>query len=815
MAGYLRIIAALAFSCLSLKADAQKAYYWTPDPSGSAFFTRDWQGNPVGAAYGGTGVANNAANTITFTGNYSLGLTLSGTTALTLPTSGTVATTANINTALPSITALQLYSGTGGAGVAQEFTQSANTVLGNATGSTAAPTALSMTACSTAGSAVSWTTSSGFGCNTAIQAATMPFTQTGTGAIANTVTAKLQQTISVLDYGAAGSNTTTTGTISASSSSLSLAAAVDFANSQGIRVNHAGTAFTLNPPTSLNVTPTGATGSTHYQYQIASIDSAGGVGAAITAVATTTGNATLNATNYNALSWTAASGTAPIAYAVYGKVSGTMTLLAVVAGTSWNDTGVTTITGPDWIPATPTSAQADWLITRIVSGGGTTSLVLASTATTAASSQVVAHDDTSAISAALTAASTPTVVTPGGTISRGGRVYFPAGIYNTSSTVTIPARLMLLGDGYGTYYGGSTNSAAATLIRGNFDGIVFSAPNDGFTISNMGMIGLGNGAGTYTANTCLSVGPTYVLDFLLQDFEVSQCYIGLIIDGVSNGTLRNIYSQTNVSYGIKALGAQGAWQNVNVIANGNDGLYLSTGTVNVSEVSPWISGLQTFGNKGWGVNVQANGLQLSSFFLNNDYLGEVNVNSTASTIQINNGQVQYAGLSMFWGTNTSAPGIYIGSGVANAVNISGVQFFSDQGNDIHSVGSNTGNFALNVANSSFQGSGSGGVAGHIYAILNNSNYTSISGINASAPVSIGGNFQQWSNSWIACNNTSACFAITAGSYDSLANMSMYQNNGSGKGFTSAGGTSYALAGVQVFGGSSSSGTVITPFAGTP
>lgn len=52
----------------------------------------------LSAANGGTGVANNAANTITFTGNYSLGLTLSGNTAVTLPTTGTLATLAGSET---------------------------------------------------------------------------------------------------------------------------------------------------------------------------------------------------------------------------------------------------------------------------------------------------------------------------------------------------------------------------------------------------------------------------------------------------------------------------------------------------------------------------------------------------------------------------------------------------------------------------------------------------------------------------------------------------------------------------------------------
>jgi hypothetical protein len=39
---------------------------------------------------GGTGIANNAANTITFSGNYGLTMTLSGATSVTLPTSGTL-----------------------------------------------------------------------------------------------------------------------------------------------------------------------------------------------------------------------------------------------------------------------------------------------------------------------------------------------------------------------------------------------------------------------------------------------------------------------------------------------------------------------------------------------------------------------------------------------------------------------------------------------------------------------------------------------------------------------------------------------------
>ena len=45
---------------------------------------------PITPANGGTGVVNSTNNTITFTGNYTLGLTLTANTAVTLPTTGTL-----------------------------------------------------------------------------------------------------------------------------------------------------------------------------------------------------------------------------------------------------------------------------------------------------------------------------------------------------------------------------------------------------------------------------------------------------------------------------------------------------------------------------------------------------------------------------------------------------------------------------------------------------------------------------------------------------------------------------------------------------
>jgi hypothetical protein len=62
-----------------------------------------WNGSVIGPAYGGTGVANNAASTITISGAFGTTFTVSGTTSLTLPTSGTVTALGNTTTGSGSI----------------------------------------------------------------------------------------------------------------------------------------------------------------------------------------------------------------------------------------------------------------------------------------------------------------------------------------------------------------------------------------------------------------------------------------------------------------------------------------------------------------------------------------------------------------------------------------------------------------------------------------------------------------------------------------------------------------------------------------
>lgn len=110
--------------------------------------------------------------------------------------------------------------------------------------------------------------------------------------------------------------------------------------SGGVPVASVFTALTT--PTGLAVTPTGTTGSTNYSYRVSAFNSVGETLACIS-VATTTGNATLSSTNYNALTWNAVANAT--GYVIYGRKNVASngigeTKMTTVTTNSYNDTGV-------------------------------------------------------------------------------------------------------------------------------------------------------------------------------------------------------------------------------------------------------------------------------------------------------------------------------------------------------------------------------------------------------------------------------------------------------------------------------------------
>ena len=72
-----------------------------------------WSGTVIGTAKGGTGIANNAASTLTISGNYATTLTVTNITAVTLPTTGTLVN--NAVATLSSLTSIGTIT-TGGLG---------------------------------------------------------------------------------------------------------------------------------------------------------------------------------------------------------------------------------------------------------------------------------------------------------------------------------------------------------------------------------------------------------------------------------------------------------------------------------------------------------------------------------------------------------------------------------------------------------------------------------------------------------------------------------------------------------------------------
>ena len=136
-------------------------------------------GGPTGSATVAPIVTYNAAGQLTTVTSATITPAIGSITGL-----GTgVATALAVNTG--SAGAPVLFNGAGGTPSSLTLTsalglplagllsQATNTIVGNATSGSAVPTALSIGTCSTSSSAVIWTTNTGFGCNTSINAATL------------------------------------------------------------------------------------------------------------------------------------------------------------------------------------------------------------------------------------------------------------------------------------------------------------------------------------------------------------------------------------------------------------------------------------------------------------------------------------------------------------------------------------------------------------------------------------------------------------------------------------------------------------------
>jgi fibronectin type 3 domain-containing protein len=127
------------------------------------------------------------------------------------------------------------------------------------------------------------------------------------------------------------------------------------------RADVVGSGTQLTTPGTPTVTPQGVAGTTTYRYRVSAVDANGVESQASTGGQTTTGNATLDGSNFNRVTWSAVTGA--VSYNVYGRTGADGTLLQMktgVAGLQYDDTGVDTPTG-----ALPVANPAGSLLLRI------------------------------------------------------------------------------------------------------------------------------------------------------------------------------------------------------------------------------------------------------------------------------------------------------------------------------------------------------------------------------------------------------------------------------------------------------------------
>jgi hypothetical protein len=160
------------------------------------------------------------------------------------------------------------------------------------------------------------------------------------------------------------------------------------------------TPYISTTPATPVITNGGTAGVTSYSYKIAGFDGVVGTTAASSAGSTTTGNATLNGTNFNIITETTVVGEQ---YNVYRTVGGaTQGLIGTFTATSttsvFNDTGLTATgttpstntTGGDLLASTSTSAQfIDQVLYPAVRGNGQTVYVTITGSPTAGAGYII------------------------------------------------------------------------------------------------------------------------------------------------------------------------------------------------------------------------------------------------------------------------------------------------------------------------------------------------------------------------------------------------------------------------------------------
>ena len=391
---------------------------------------------------------------------------------------------------------------------------------------------------------------------------------------------------------------------------------------------------------------------------------------------------------------------------------------------------------------------------------------------------VSGHDCTSALNSAVSLLNS----------NGGGTLYFPHTpyCYLVSGTISFGGNVRIIGDGEN-----------ASQICSSYNGNIFYFNADYVTVENIGLIGP-NSSGA-TGSNCL-YSTVNVIHITIKNSLIQECYNGLNLNGAAVGWLENLEIYNNYNYGIFSTSGGGEWLNILIEASGSDAIHLAGSNY----FPPFMTQIQTFNNKGYGIYLDFGGLLLSNSFLNNDYAGELYLSSNSDGGLASNVEVQLAGNTPSFGVNAGASGITNASSAPYKLSLSNIETFNNESSDITGTVGHiflTNSYLAGAGGTSFVESGG-------YDQINNS---AISTNSASASaVYLNGTRNILTGLLITSSSTGPTLQLGSGATQNMMSSLNVFNNGSGNFILTASGSSYYASNVSVTGGPTTlNGTKLT------
>jgi hypothetical protein len=278
--------------------------------------------------------------------------------------------------------------------------------------------------------------------------------------------------------------------------------------------------------------------------------------------------------------------------------------------------------------------------------------------------------------------------------------------------------------------------------------------------------------GIYVAGGGSGVGGAAANWANISDVNTFGFWNGIKIDGGGGSIdLNRVEVDASKSDGIIGKGAQGYWSDI--IAQGNTGNGVTIGMCAAGTgcgVGPFQSNIQTFGNGGWGEQSTSQ-LFISggNSYFNNDFSGEIDLTSTqADSGYIKDAFVQFAGQSVSFGTNTTAPGIFLSSGAIATVD--NVHCFGNQGNCITDTGTHTILSHLYAV-----GSGQGGT--NLYSLQAAASNVTVTDSFFGDPLSLSGNNNTITGNAVTVTSSLPGLEILAGVNQTIAHNNITNSTG--------------------------------------